>query len=118
MKFLPPFAGLKSGLATRPSPSSCDGVNDIIGGGYDSSVRIRENEISETLSYVVELRISILPDYSPLFRPFAVDHFPVFFPRSRNSNPVFLYVRDEEVKHRPVSIFSHFVDSFQSVEIA
>lgn len=63
------------------TPSSSDGVRYYGGGGgYDSSARIRENEISEILSYAMGLRISILSDYSPLFRPFAVDHFPVFFP--------------------------------------
>jgi len=46
--------------------------------GHDSSVRIRENEISETSSYVTEPRISIVPDYFPLFRFYQLDYFPVF----------------------------------------
>lgn len=36
-----------------------------LSGGYGSSLRIRENEISETSNPVVGPRISISPDYSP-----------------------------------------------------
>lgn len=36
-----------------------------LSGGYGSSFRIRENEISETSNRVAGPRISIPPDYSP-----------------------------------------------------